>query len=133
MSTIGTKKRLGIPIRHKMAVASGYTPAVGDRVELTSNDNEVQKVPAATNSTGKFVGTIYQRTADGNASYCVVELIFNTLMSIPSAAAIAAPGPGCINGQKVKTYVSGSDDARDWNCTIFETATGADENVIVGF
>jgi len=133
MSTIATKKRFNGPIRHKMAVASGYTPTVGDRVELTSNDNEVQEIPAATNSTGKFVGTIFQRTADGSASYCVVELIFNTLMSIASAAAISAPARGCLNGQKVKTYVSGSDDALDHNCTIFEAATGADEDVIVGF
>lgn len=132
MSTIATKKRLEGPIRHRMAVASGYTPALEDRVELTSASNTVQKIPDDTES-DTFVGTIYAKTADGDDDYCIVELIFNNLKSIPSHAAIAAPGAGCFMGQKVKTYVAGSDEELEHNCMIFETATGADENVIVGW
>jgi hypothetical protein len=129
MSTIARKKRLDGPVRHKMAVASGYSPAVNDKVIL-SGVNEANALTAATASKN-FIGMIYDPAADGDTDYCIVELKYNNLESIPSQAAISAVGPGTFKGAKVAAI--GSDTFEYYNCMIFETATGADENVIVGW
>jgi hypothetical protein len=131
MSTVSKRKVIDGPIRVKLKVASGYTPTVGDHVELTSNDLEVQAIADDTKST-KFVGEVFDDQADNNASYCIVELIgFQTYKTGVSHAAIAAPGPGVMKGQKVAAYNSGTDEVTEINCMIFETASGADENVAI--
>jgi hypothetical protein len=111
---------------------STYTsPAKGDKVELTA-DNEVAPIADATTSSA-YVGEV--ETISPDDTEVRVRTPFRKVITVSSYAAIASPGLGVWVGQKVRLYNDGVDVsglAIASRMMILETATGADEDVHIG-
>lgn len=114
---------------------AGYTsPAEGDQVELT--DSGVVAPIADATTSNKHLGEVVALSPTGQNTVSV-ETPFTKFVPVQSAAAIATPGLGIWEGQKVRLWAEGSDAVAllvaAHGMMILSTAAGADETVYIAY